>query len=222
MSIFKLFILTSFFSTLLFSYPNYSQAVKEKKLYPMGEKIYKKKCSQINVNSYSSYKELHDALLAKKICPTLHKKYVEALSLYLWDVKRASKKQNRYKKLTVTKEDKCPVCGMLLYKYPRWIARIEYKDKNVSFDGVKDMMKYYFEHQKNIKNMLVQEYYTQKVIDAKKAYYVIGSDIYGPMGNELIAFKDEASAKRFYLDHKGKEILKFDAITPAIVYKLDE
>ena len=222
MLIFKLFILALVFTTSLFSYPNYSQAVKEKKLYPMGEKIYKKKCSHVDVNSYSSYKELYEALLTKKICPTLHKKYAEALSLYLWDVKRASKKQNHYKKLTVTKEDKCPVCGMLLYKYPRWISRIEYNDKNVSFDGVKDMMKYYFEHQNNIKNMLVQEYYTQKVINAKKAYYVIGSDIYGPMGNELIAFKDEASAKRFYLDHRGKKILKFDEITPKTVYKLDE
>jgi len=222
MSIFKLFILALLFSTSLFSYPNYSQAVKEKKLYPMGEKIYKKKCSHVDVNSYNSYEALHEAFLAKKICPTLNKKYAEALSLYLWDIKRVSKKQKQYKKLTVTKKDKCPVCGMLLYKYPRWISRIEYNDKNVSFDGVKDMMKYYFEHPNNIKDMLVQEYYTQKVINAKKAYYVIGSDIYGPMGNELIAFKDEASAKRFYLDHKGKRILKFDEITPEVVYKLDE
>ncbi len=222
MSIFKLFILSFVVCSSLFSYPNYSQAVKEKKLYPMGEKIYKKKCSQIDVNRYKSYEQLQQALLTKKICPSLNKKYAEALSLYLWDVKRASKKHNQYKKLTVTKEDKCPVCGMLLYKYPRWISRIEYNDKNVSFDGIKDMMKYYFEHPNNIKNMLVQEYYTQKVIDAKKAYYVMGSDVYGPMGNELIAFKDEESAKRFYLDHKGKKILRFDEIKPEAVYKLDE
>lgn len=222
MLIFKLFILSFIFSTSLFSYPNYSQAVKEKKLYPMGEKIYNKKCSKIDVKHYKSYEELHEALFAKKICPTLNKKYAEALSLYVWDIKRASKQHKHYKKLTVTKEDKCPVCGMLLYKYPRWVSRIEYNDNNISFDGIKDMMKYYFEHPNNIKNMLVQEYYTQKVIDAKKASYVIGSDVYGPMGNELIAFKDEESAKRFYLDHKGKKILKFDEIKPEAMYKLDE
>lgn len=222
MLIFKLFILSFIFSTSLFSYPNYSQAVKEKKLYPMGEKIYNKKCSKIDVKHYKSYEELHEALFAKKICPTLNKKYAEALSLYVWDIKRASKQHKHYKKLTVTKEDKCPVCGMLLYKYPRWVSRIEYNDNNISFDGIKDMMKYYFEHPNNIKNMLVQEYYTQEVIDAKKASYVIGSDVYGPMGNELIAFKDEESAKRFYLDHKGKKILKFDEIKPEVVYKLDE
>ncbi len=222
MSYFKIFLLLFIFSTSLFSYPNYSQAVKAKKLYPMGEKIYKRKCSQIEVNLYKSYEQLHQAILSKKICPTLNKKYAEALSLYLWDVKRASKKHKHYKKLTVTKDDKCPVCGMFLYKYPRWATRIEYKDKNVSFDGVKDLMKYYFEHPKNIKDILVQEYYTQETIDGTKAYYVLGSDVYGPMGKELIAFKDKASAERFYLDHKAKKILKFDEITPEIVYKLDE
>ncbi|MEN4045347.1 MULTISPECIES: nitrous oxide reductase accessory protein NosL [Sulfurimonas] len=222
MSIFKFFILVPLFSTLLFSYPNYSQAFKEKKLYPMGEKIYKKKCSDIDVKRYNSYEELSNALLTKKSCATLNKKYLEALALYLWEVKRVSGKHRHFCKLTVSKDEKCPVCGMLLYKYPSWISRIEYTDKNVSFDGIKDMMKYYFEHPKKIKHMLVQEYYTQQVIDAKKAYFVMWSDVYGPMGNELIAFKDEASAKRFYLDHKGKKILKFDDITPEDVYKLDE
>ncbi|HIP14150.1 MAG TPA: hypothetical protein EYG74_01510 [Sulfurimonas autotrophica] len=222
MLFFKLFLFSFIFTTALFSYPNYSQAFKEKKLYPMGEKIYKKKCFHVDVNAYKSYEELYDALSTKQTCMALNRKYREALSLYLWDVKRVAKKENKYKKLSVTKHDKCPVCGMFLYKYPRWISRIEYNDKNVSFDGIKDMMKYYFQHPENIKNILVQEYYTQKVIDAKKAYFVLGSDIYGPMGNELIAFKDRASAKQFYLDHKAKKILKFDAIKQAMVYKLDE
>ncbi|WP_457748282.1 nitrous oxide reductase accessory protein NosL [Sulfurimonas sp.] len=222
MSFFKLFIFVFIFATTLFSYPNYSQAIKEKKLYPMGEKIYKKKCSQIKFNSYTSYEQLYKALLEKKICPTLNKKYAEALSLYLWDIKRASKQHKHYKKMLVTKEQKCPVCGMFLYKYPGWVSRIEYQNKNVFFDGIKDMMKYYFEHPKGIKNILVQEYYTQEVINAKKAYFVLGSDIYGPMGNELIAFKNKKSATQFYLDHKAKKILTFDEIKPEEVYKLDE
>ena len=222
MSYSKLLILSFLFSSTLFSYPNYSQALKEKKLYPMGEKIYKKKCPQIDVKLYKTYENLHQALVDQKLCGALNSKYIEALTLYLWDIKRESHKHKHYKKLTVTTKDKCPVCGMFLYKYPRWVSRIVYSDKNVSFDGIKDLMKYYFEHQKAIKDILVQEYYTQKTIDAKKAYFVIGSDIYGPMGNELIALKDEKSAKRFYLDHKAKKILSFDEITAEDIYKLDE
>ena len=219
---YKLLFFFFIFTVSLYAYPEYSQAVKEKKLYPMGEKIYKKKCAHINLHNYNSYDELFEAVSSKKVCSSLSKKYAEALSLYLWDIKRADKKHQHYKKITVSKDEKCPVCGMFLYKYPEWIARIEYQNKNVSFDGIKDMMKYYFEHPKGIKVMLVQEYYTQEVIDAKKAYFVIGSDVYGPMGNELIAFKDKASAKQFYLDHKAKKILKFDDIRPDDVYELDE
>jgi copper chaperone NosL len=222
MSFFKLSIL--FFATLtsLLAYPNYSTAMKEKKLYGIGEKIYTKKCPNINITKYKDYDSLEKDIKENKICGTLNSKYTDALCLFLWDVKRAGNKHKVYPKLTVTKEDKCPVCGMFLYKYPRWVTRIEYSDKNVSFDGVKDMLKYYFEHKKGIKDILVQEYYTQKTIDAKKAYFVLGSDIYGPMGNELIPFADENSAKHFLLDHRGKKIIRFEEITLDEVYKLDE
>ena len=42
---------------------------------------------------------------------------------------------------------------------------------------------------------------------------VVGSNVMGPMGNELIPFKDETSAKDFSKDHVGKKILKFEEIT---------
>ncbi len=84
------------------------------------------------------------------------------------------------------------------------------------------MMKYYYEHKDNISKILVTDYYSQKAIDAKKAYFVIGSDVYGPMGDELIPFADEREAKTFNMDHKGFKVLKFDEIKEQKVYKLDE
>ncbi len=42
------------------------------------------------------------------------------------------------------------------------------------------------------------------------------------MGNELIAFKNESSAKTFYMDHKAAKIVNFNDITEDEVYKLDE
>ncbi len=222
MTFFRLLIPLFLLSVSLFAYPDYSLSVKEKKIYPMGAKIYAKKCQKINLENFKTYNELHKKIQQNRLCGTLSKKHAEALSLYLWDSKKNVHQEKYYEKLVVTKKDKCPVCGMFLYKYPRWVARIKYAKRDVSFDGIKDMMKYYFEHKKGIKVLLVQEYYTQKTINAKKAYFVLGSDVYGPMGNELIAFKDKNSAKKFFLDHKGKKILRFDEITENDVYKLDE
>ena len=222
MSLLKILSLFLLFTNFLFAYPHYSNAVKVKKLYPMGEKIYKKRCPTLQLNIYKDFDDLEQDIKANKICGSLSQRYVDALLLYLWEVKRTNATEKHYAKLTVSKTDKCPVCGMFLYKYPRWVARIEYGNKKLSFDGVKDMMKYYFKHKNNITLMLVQDYYSQETIDAKKAYYVLGSDVYGPMGNELVAFKEKKAAKRFALDHRAKQILSFDAITPEMVYALDE
>ena len=211
-----------FLNTFLLASPEYSSALKEKKLYPMGEKIYKLKCKTIDLSLYSSYEILQKEIEVKNLCGKLNPSHLEALSVYLWDSKTQTRKAKKHPKLTATKEEKCPVCGMFLYKYPTWISRINYEEKSFGFDGIKDMMKYYFEHKEGIVEMLVQEYYTQETLEAREAYFVSGSDVYGPMGNELLAFKDEKSAKRFLLDHKGKEILHFSAITPEKVYALDE
>lgn len=126
--------------------------------------------------------------------------------------------------------DKCPVCGMFVAKYPDFVGRLDFKDGTYAFfDGVKDMMKYYFDLPKynpgkklaDIAAISVTDYYALTLIDGLKAYYVIGSDVYGPMGKELIPFQAEAAAKEFLQDHNGKSILTFDAIKPATLAGLD-
>ncbi|QFR43506.1 nitrous oxide reductase accessory protein NosL [Sulfurimonas xiamenensis] len=199
------------------------QNKKEKKMYPMGKKIFEKKCKQdIDINAYLEINELKAAIKEQNFCGELKEPELQALSLYLWEVKRFGDVKNSNEYIKVSKDEKCPICGMFVYKYPKWAAQIFYGEKHYSFDGVKDMMKYYFDHKENISKMLVSDYYSQKAIDASKAYYVIGSDVYGPMGHELIPFKNESEAKTFSMDHKGTKILKFEEITSEEVYKLDE
>jgi len=212
-----------FLSSLnLYAYPKTSEAIKEKKIYPMGEKIYAKKCSEINPSIFESYESMQEKIVADKLCKPLNQNYLEAVSLYLWDIKRDSKKEVKLRKIVVSKGEKCPICGMFVYKYPKWATQIFYADKHYSFDGAKDMFKYYFDNKKGITEILILDWYTQKTIDATKAYYVIGSDVYGPMGHELIGFKDKADAKTFYMDHRGTKIIQFKDITQEMVYKLDE
>ena len=199
------------------------QKKKEKKIYPMGQKIFQKMCSQdIDATEYTEINELKSAIKNEKLCKPLKEKQLQALSLYLWEVKRSGDIKSIDEVINVTKDEKCPICGMFVYKYPKWAAQIFYEDKHFSFDGVKDLMKYYFDNKNGISKIVVTDYYSQKAIDAKKAYYVIGSDIYGPMGDELIPFVNKDDAKVFYMDHKGVKILKFEDIKKREVYKLDE
>ena len=126
--------------------------------------------------------------------------------------------------------DKCVVCGMFIAKYPDWTAEIIFKDGQILFfDGSKDLFKYYFNMNKYrpgtdksaVLAIFVTEYYDVSFINALTAFYVIGSDVYGPMGRELIAFQDEADSKEFFKDHKGKQIIRFNEITPGLIDPLD-
>ncbi|HMK49635.1 MAG TPA: nitrous oxide reductase accessory protein NosL [Thermodesulfovibrionales bacterium] len=126
------------------------------------------------------------------------------------------------KPLKPSPKDKCPVCGMFVAKYPDWVAEIVFRDGSiVFFDGCKDMFKYYFDMKKytpkktraDIDSIFLIEYYDFKFVDGMQAYYVLGSDVFGPMGRELIPFAKEADANEFLKDHKGKRVLKFKDVT---------
>jgi len=207
--------------SLLFAQTPLSQSIKIKKIYPMGEKIYKHKCKNINPSLFHSLQEMQQTITSQHLCKKLNDKYFNALSLYLWEVKREKIQQKKLPQIVVTHKEKCPVCGMFVYKYPRWSAQIFYKNKHYSFDGVKDLMKWYFQHKKDIQYILVRDYYSQQTIDGTKAYYVIGSNVYGPMGNELIPFQNKKEAQNFLFDHAGQKIISFDKITEDMVYQLD-
>ena len=129
-----------------------------------------------------------------------------------------------------TPKDKCPVCGMFVAKYPDFLAEIIFKDGSTFFfDGTKDMFKCYFnlkkynpsKKQEDIDSIYVTDYYNLNLIDGFKAYYVLGSDVYGPMGRELISFEREGDPNGFMIDHRGKSILRFKEITLETIKGLD-
>ncbi len=121
----------------------------------------------------------------------------------------------------IDKDVRCSVCGMFVAKYPNWSVTLTMNDGAVKyFDGVKDMMAFYFAPQKygvktgaTITAIAVNDYYTLSPVDARKSFYVVGSDVTGPMGHEFIPFATKESAEAFSKDHQGKNILTFEGIT---------
>jgi len=126
------------------------------------------------------------------------------------------------KPVAIKKSDKCPVCGMFVSGYKNWLAEIIFTDSSYAvFDGPKDMFRYYLDLKKynpskkasDISNIYITEYYSTELTDARKAFFVQGSDVNGPMGAELVPVASETAAKEFLKDHKGKKILKFNEVT---------
>jgi nitrous oxide reductase accessory protein NosL len=122
--------------------------------------------------------------------------------------------------------DRCPVCGMLVAPYPEWIGQVRHDDgTTVFFDGCKDLFTYLLsldryapdKRRSNVAAIFVTNYYDGEVISARTAYYVVGSNVMGPMGPELVPHRSCEAAHDFTQDHDGRRILRFDEITPAML-----
>ena len=127
--------------------------------------------------------------------------------------------------------DKCPVCGMFVARYPDWVAVVVFKDGQVAwFDGAKDLFKFLLRPERyqpgrapaDVARVLVTDYYALRLLDARDAWFVIGSDVFGPMGTELVPFAQEAEAREFKADHKGTGLLRFADVGPATLRQLQE
>lgn len=127
-------------------------------------------------------------------------------------------------------KEKCPVCGMFVAKYPEWIAGVTFRDgTRAVFDGAKDLFKFWFDpegflpsrRREDIAAIFVTDYYTLEQKDAREAFFVVGSNVLGPMGHELVPFVTQVAAKEFLRDHLGQRILRFDQVTKDLVRSLD-
>ena len=187
-----------------------------------GKKIFESMCDVNQIKEFNSIGEAKQYLIDNNTCKNLDSSMLQAVSIYLYNPLYAADKS---KMINIPEDAKCPVCGMFVSKFPKWVAQIQLQDgHNHYFDGVKDMMKFYFNPAKyhthsneQILQMNVTDYYSLESTDGKKAYYVLGSNVYGPMGEELIPFKNEDEAKKFMTDHFGKKVVSFDEIKEEMI-----
>lgn len=151
--------------------------------------------------------------------------------IWALDLSRKKKKTERQLYIPLSKKERCPVCGMFVRPYPKWITQVQFEDgSHYSFDGMKCMCRFFINPEKfdttrkkrDIKLILVRDYYTLKFIRHDTAFYVVGSDVLGPMGHELIPFDSEKNAGTFLTDHNGLKILRFHEINSELLDKLDK
>lgn len=119
-----------------------------------------------------------------------------------------------------TSSDRCAVCGMYVKNFPNWVGTVILADgSQIFFDGPKDLFKYllnldkYDKNPQDISKIFVTDYYRVQLIDARKAFFVIGSNVMGPMGPELVPFSSKEEAETFVRDHSGERVLLFDEIS---------
>lgn len=126
------------------------------------------------------------------------------------------------------KDDRCPVCGMFVYKYPKWAAGFIFQSGARYFHCCPKCMLHNLHNvekyqpgqtRDNISQIWVTEYYTTKQIDAQDVFFVVGSTLVGPMGLDLIPVKGKEAAENLKQDYRGEMILLLNEITPEVIAK---
>lgn len=126
----------------------------------------------------------------------------------------------------VTRDTTCSLDGMVLADYPGPKAQIHYGEGQPEFfcDTI-EMFSIYLrpEQQRRVRAMFVQDMAKTDWndprghwIDAKTAFYVMGSSRRGSMGPTLASFSSEQDARAFAQKYGGR-VLRFDEVKPDMV-----
>ena len=119
-----------------------------------------------------------------------------------------------------------------VYKNPKWASKIEVSNgKKVFFVSPKSMFEFYFrpgkwfdvgvKSESDMKDILITDYGTMEIVEARGAFYVYGSNVTSPAGDDLVAFDSYKMAKEFSAKHNGKRVLSFKEVSDALIRLLN-
>ena len=130
--------------------------------------------------------------------------------------------------IKVTKDEYGIIRSLKVYKYPQWISEVTTsQNKKIYFSSPKSMFEFYFLFKRwpefkintvdDMVDIKVTDYKTYDAIDARRAYYVYGSNITSISGDDLVPFKNEYDAKEYAKNHNGKRIFRFSQVKHQLI-----
>ena len=129
-----------------------------------------------------------------------------------------------------SESDRCPVCAMYPARRPETAAAMTLTSgETFYFCGNGCLLRtwlrpmvYLGKAQNQIDRIVVRDYFSGKPVDGRKATWVAGSDVVGPMGPAIIALKDNDQLETFTKRHGGKTVFTFDEINDALWKKISK
>jgi nitrous oxide reductase accessory protein NosL len=122
--------------------------------------------------------------------------------------------------LSCKREERCQNCGMKIDRTSPWRAELVADSGAVtSFDTPRCALQAWRGGKVPGKTLRVQEYYDRAFRDASQVRFVLGGDVTGPMGPDLVPV-DPARAAKFIQDHGANRAVSLDEITPGVLADL--
>jgi nitrous oxide reductase accessory protein NosL len=146
--------------------------------------------------------------------------------------------------VTLTDDDTCDVCGMVIPNHPGPSTEIFYADREPNghanparFDSTWEAFEFDFAREGWTREAFYVTDYSavdfeirtddgeklisthperEAFVDAEAVTFVVDSEVVGAMGRDLIGFSDRSDAEAFQADHGG-DLATFDDVTPTMI-----
>jgi len=114
---------------------------------------------------------------------------------------------------------RCAHCGMRVDPSSSWRSGATATDgATLAFDAPKCMIRFVrSDRGRGAREPWVTEYYSGERRAADTLFYVLGSDVRGPMGEDLVPIEGRERAERFRADHHGERVLAWSEIDQATI-----
>ena len=112
-----------------------------------------------------------------------------------------------------TKEARCRNCGMRIDPASQWRAELVAVDgTSTAFDTPRCALQSWRGGKTPAKSVRVQDYYERRMHDGAEVRFMLGGDIVGPMGPDLVPV-EPALVSKFIQDHGAERALRLDEVT---------
>jgi nitrous oxide reductase accessory protein NosL len=130
--------------------------------------------------------------------------------------------------MVLSQSDRCPVCAMFPARRPRSAAAMTLKSGATFYfcsNGclLRSWLRpaaYLDKMQAEIDRLVVRDYFSGQPIDGRRAIWVAGSDVVGPMGPAIIALGDAGQLATFKKRHGAETVFTFDQIDDTLWKKI--
>ncbi|MFN7701841.1 MAG: nitrous oxide reductase accessory protein NosL [Deltaproteobacteria bacterium] len=119
-----------------------------------------------------------------------------------------------------TAASRCALCGMRVTRGAAFSSGArEASGSEVLFDSVKCMFRWLGQHPE-AREPWVTEHLSRSTRPARDVVYVVGTDLEGPMGADLVPVDTREHAEQIRVGHHGTRVLGFAEITPEVLDEL--
>lgn len=117
------------------------------------------------------------------------------------------------------KDERCKTCGMKIDRASPWRAEIVTSSgATLAFDTPSCALRSWARDKGAVKTLRVQEYYDRAWRDAKDVRFMVGGDVTGPMGPDLVPV-DPSRVTKFIQDHGASRGVRLDEVSDALLQK---